>query len=233
LEPKKENPQKHGTLTFASIIAILTGITSLLIFLTGKTSLPDIILGETATPTFTPTVTLAAAATDTPIPLPLPTATLAQGSGNTPASTESILLVQAPSNSDLEAVPSLWTLTHFKELPAPGSNGYTVEVTHDSVWLWDCYFCATNDTFQEFLSTLKVEFRINNVSLPENSFRVYDRKGTAGWLCRDWAAMISGWPPDKSVFLEIRYTHSEKAFDGKADFAAGEYSQLIVVVVKG
>lgn len=230
MDTKKEKPSRHGGITFASIVAILTGITSLLIFLTGKTSLPAIISAETATETPTvaptPTVTLTAPAlTLTPALTPTPAAVVSP--------TLVPLTAQPPSDSDLETVPSIWTLTKFRELTAPGSNGYTVEVTHSSIWLWDCYFCATHDAFQEFLSTLKVEFWINGVPLPESSIRVFDRKGITGWMCRDWATMVSGWPPDRSLFLEIRYTHSKPASDGKAEFAAGEYSQTIVVVVKG
>jgi hypothetical protein len=45
--------------------------------------------------------------------------------------------------------------------------------------------------------------------------------------------MLSGWPVGRSVVLEIRYTHSTATTDGNADFAAGDYSQLIVAVVKG
>jgi hypothetical protein len=234
LEIKKENPPRKGGFPFASIIAILTGITSLLIFLTGKSNLPEIIKGETATntPTHTPTVTLTAAA-DTPLPNLLSISTATQDLGNDVVPTLSVLIAHPPTDADLDSVPSLWTLTKFQELDTPSSNAYTVQVTHDSVYLWDCYFCATHDAFVEFMNTVDVEFLIDDTPLKTESLRIFDRPGISGWLCRDWTTILSGWPADRSVFLEIRYTHSKTAFDGKAEFAPGEYNQTIVVVVKG
>ena len=225
---KKEKPARR-TFPIATIIAVLTGVSSLLIFLTGKTNLPDILKGSpametpTATPTviLTPTVSLDAAAeaspseTFTAIPTAIP------------------LTAEPPSDSDLETILSIWTLTKFQELPEPGSNAYTVEVTHDSAWIWDCYFCATETTFPDFLATLEVEFRIDKVRLEEASIRIFDRPGAKGWICRHWATKLTYWPKDRSVFLEIRYAHNQKANDGRNEFAAGEYSQTIVVVVRG
>lgn len=225
-EPAKKDTQRTP-LTLASVIAILTGITSLIIFLTGKSTLPDLLKGETAT--VTATATAADPATPTPTVEARTTDTVEQAT-DTPPLVQ--LTAQPPTDSELESIPSIWTLTKFKELTAPGSNGYTAEVAGDSIWIWDGYFCATNDAFPEYQDSLAVELRINDRPLAESAIRIFDRPGTKGWLCRGWATKLSGWPPDKSVFLEIRYTHSRAASDGRSEFAAGEYSQLLVVVVK-
>jgi hypothetical protein len=45
--------------------------------------------------------------------------------------------------------------------------------------------------------------------------------------------MLSGWPQDRSIFLEIHSEHKEPTSDGKSEFVAGKYSQTIVVVAKG
>ena len=71
METKKENPAHKSNVPLASLIAILTGLTSLLIFLTGKSSLPDLIKGEPLTATFTPTVTVS----DNPLVVLSPTPT--------------------------------------------------------------------------------------------------------------------------------------------------------------
>lgn len=207
----------------------MTGITSLLIFLTGKTNLPEILAGGKAseTPTATPTVSL------TPATAQTPTAGKAQTSTFTNVPTLVQLTAEPPSDSDLETLPSIWTLTKFQELAAPGSDAYTVEITHDSAWLWDCYFCTTDEAFHDFLATLELEFRIDKVRLGDEFIRIYDRPGTKGWICRNWSTKLTGWPQDRSVFLEIHYTHKKAANDGKDEFAAGEYTQTVVVVVRG
>jgi hypothetical protein len=229
VDTKKEIPPHRKGIPLASIVAVLTGVASLLIFLTGKTNLPEILkVGETTeTATAAPTATLAPTVPAFPtaeVP-PTPTATLVP----TPVP----LAASPPSDDELETVPSIWPLTNFHELAEPGSNAYTVQVTHDSVWLWDCYFCTTDETFHAFLATLDLEFRIDGIRLAEEFIRVYDRPGVKGWICRNWSTKLTGWPRDRSVFLEIHYTHKQATSDGKNDFASGEYSQTIVVVVKG
>jgi hypothetical protein len=227
VDTKKENPAHKSNVPLASLIAILTGLTSLLIFLTGKSSLPDLIKGEPLTATFTPTVT------DNPrvVLSPTPTET------GTPEATIKKAFVRLsarpPTDSELETVPSLWTLTNFKELAEPGVNSYSVEVTRDSEWVWDCYFCTKNENFQDFMDSITLEFRINDAPMEESSLRIFDKPGIKGWLCRNWSTVLSGWPEGRSVFLEIHFTHSRTVSDGRADFSAGEYSQLLVVVVKG
>ncbi|MGB7538562.1 MAG: hypothetical protein WBM17_08495 [Anaerolineales bacterium] len=227
MDTKKENPPHKSNVPLASFIAILTGITSLLIFLTGKSSLPDLIKGEpptaTASPTTTvpgnPTVFLSPTPTDTKIPEATSTRAFVK------------LTATPPTDLELDTVPSLWTLTHFRELAEPGVYSYSVEVTQDSEWLWDCYFCTKNENFQDFMDSLNVEFLINDVPLEEGSMRIFDKPGILGWLCRNWSTVLSGWPAGRSVFLEIHFTHSRQVSDGRVDFPAGEYSQLLVVVV--
>jgi hypothetical protein len=228
-EPAKKEPQRTS-LTLASVVAILTGITSLVIFFTGKSTLPELLKGDAATATATATAAAAESATPTFLAETRPPETAAQATITPPPAQ---LTARPPTDSELESIPSIWTLTKFKELTAPGSNGYTAEVAGDSTWIWDSYFCATNEAFPEYLDSLTVELRINSRPLAESAIRISDRPGTKGWLCRSWATKLSGWPPDKSIFLEIRYTHSRATSDGRSEFAAGEYSQLLVVVVKG
>jgi hypothetical protein len=229
VDTKKENPPRKSSVPAASVIAILTGITSLLIFLTGKSSLPDLIKGEPPTATHMPTVTI----TENPLVVLSPTPTETNIPEASPTKAFVRLNARPPTESELETIPSLWTLTNFKELAEPGVNSYSVEVTRDSEWVWDCYFCTKNENFQNFMDSLNLELRINDDRLEESSMRIFDKPGIKGWLCRNWSTVLSGWPAGRSVFLEIHFTHSRTVSDGRADFAAGEYSQLLVVVVKG
>jgi hypothetical protein len=171
VDVKKESAARKSGFPVASIIAILTGITSLLIFLTGKTSLPDIIKGEPLTAAFTPTST---ALPTTPIVVVSPT--LSETGIPEATDTEAVVALSAvpPTDEDLKSVPSLWSLTNFMELAETGVNSYSVEVTPDSKWLWDCNFCTTNENFQEFVDSLTLEFRINNTPLEEKYIRTFD-----------------------------------------------------------
>jgi hypothetical protein len=226
-ESGKKDPQRTP-LTLASFIAILTGITSLIISLTGKSTLPELLKGDAATATRT------AATADSATPIftaeTRPTETAVQATLTPPLAQ---LTAQPPTDSGFESIPSIWTLTKFKELTAPGSNGYTAEVASGPTRIWDPYFCATNGAFPDYQASLTVELRINNRPLAEGAIRIFDRPGTKGWLCRSWSTKLSGWPPDKSIFLEIRPTHSRATSGGRSEFHPGEYSQLLVVVVKG
>lgn len=59
-----------------------------------------------------------------------------------------------------------------------------------------------------------------------------DGSGSVGWICRRWAAVLSQWPLNQAVRLEIRWTNLTEADDGKTDYPPGEYSQLIVVIAE-
>ncbi len=229
METKKENPPHKSNVPLASLIAILTGLTSLVIFLTGKSSLPDLIKGEPPTATSTPTVTIP----DNPLMVLSPTPSETNIPEAPPTKAFIRLTARPPEDSELETIPSLWTLTSFKELAEPGVNSYSVEVTQDSQWVWDCYFCTKNENFRDFMDSITLEFRIHEAPLEESLLRIFDTPGIKGWLCRNWSTVLSDWPAGRSVFLEIHFTHSRAVSDGRADFAAGEYSQLLVVVVKG
>jgi hypothetical protein len=81
------------------------------------------------------------------------------------------------------------------------------------------------------MDSLKGEILIKNAPLEESSLRIFDKPGIQGWLCRNWSTMLSGWPAGRSVFLEIHFSHSRQVSDGRVDFPAGEYTQLLVAVV--
>ncbi len=151
----------------------------------------------------------------------------------TEAITTGRLIAEPAADADLETVPSIWTLTHFKFLAEPGSNTYTVQITHDSAWLWDYYLCTTEATFQDYLDSLDVKFRIDRVLLEDRFIRMYERPGAQGWLCRYWSTKLTNWPQDRTVFLEILSRLHRPASDGKDEFAAGDYSQTIIVSVIG
>jgi hypothetical protein len=83
------------------------------------------------------------------------------------------------------------------------------------------------DYFQSFL---EVEFLINGERIDPNIFRMSD-KTTEGRFSRTWATMLSGWKAGDKAELEIHYTLRSAVKDGNVVYPAGEYRQIISLVV--
>jgi hypothetical protein len=175
---------------------------------------------ETRTPTVTP------APTSTPEATMTPTLTFAL----TPL--PSGILARPATDEEVDAGNSIWNLTHFAEVTAPGVKRYSVDITSTSAWMWDCYFCAQDKAYPSYIDSIRVRFLVDGQSLPEGSLRVFDGKGAEGWQCRTWATMLSGWPPESTVNLEIRSTFKQAVSDGRSEYPAGEYRQIINVAVE-
>lgn len=181
------------------------------------TETPTASTTPTATPTPTGTTTLTVTPSPTPTDEPL-----ANGMGAHPSSDE-----------ELENVESIWSRVHYRELPAPGMESYAASIPADSAWQWDWWFCAAKGNFLSFMDTIEIGFLLDGERLrEEDHLRVLDGSTPAGWLCRRWSTVLSRWPRNRSVQLEIRWTHLTEADDGLTDYPAGEYRQLIVVIAE-
>jgi hypothetical protein len=180
---------------------------------------------ETATATVTPTFTPTATPTSSPTDPPLPTNTdkpLTNGMGAHPSSDE-----------ELESVESIWSRVHYRELTAPGAESYATSIAADSMWQWDWWFCAAKGNFLSFINSIEIRFLLDGEPLREKEqLRVLDGSSQSGWLCRQWATVLSRWPRNRAVNLEIRWTNLTEVDDGLTDYPPGEYSQLIVVIAE-
>lgn len=126
---------------------------------------------------------------------------------------------------------SIWSQTKYKELFQPGINRYSVSIPADSSWRWSFSLGTTDpDLFEKILLPEDVEFRINGEWIDTNMFRMTD-KTAEGRFSRAWAAMLSGWRSGDRAELEIKYTLREAVRDGNVEYPAGEYRQIISVVV--
>jgi hypothetical protein len=230
---EKTTAPKTGGWTIPGILAILTGIVSLTIFLTGKTNLPAILGISEKAPTATfaadmlPTATL-----ESPAAASQAAATTTSAPDVTRGPVANGMTARPPADSDLEQLASIWSLTDFREQTAPDYFHYSVSVKKDSTWLWDCNFCASDQAFLDYAGAIQLEFRIDGMPLREDLLRIYDRPGIAGWICRIWSTVLTDWPPDRSVNLEVVYSYGKPVSDGKTEFPAGEYHQQIVVFVE-
>jgi len=241
VETKKDHPLKKIGLAIGTVIAILTGITSLLVFLTGKSNLPEIIQGDTptftpsATPSHTATALLPPTATATPSPTatcsPTPTARHSPTATRLPLSNG--MAVYPPSDGELTTVVSIWSFVQYRELLTPGTAEYTATVKAGSPWMWDWSFCASKANFFAFVDSIVIRFRIDGYQLREGDhLRVDDGAGQADWLCRRWWTVLSEWPRGDAVQLEIHWTVSKDADDGVTVYPAGEYRQRIIVIAE-
>jgi hypothetical protein len=141
------------------------------------------------------------------------------------------MIARRPSEDELKNLKSIWSLVHYRELTAPGSESYYVLFSTDSPWLWDWSFCALNDDFSDYISSIDIAFFIGAQPLQENRhLLVRDAPVGGEWTCRYWSTVLTHWPRDQAVNLEIRYSSRVEVYDGKNRYAAGEYSQLISVI---
>jgi hypothetical protein len=140
-------------------------------------------------------------------------------------------ILPTSKNSPAEG-KSFWSLTKFQELEAPGTNTDSVEIPAISSWRWEFSWCALSESgLQDILDPMDLHFAVDGTDIGTGIFRIYDHS-SGGWYCRTWAAMLSGWQAGDQADLEIQYSLSEAVNDGKADFPAGEYRQILHVTVK-
>ena len=114
----------------------------------------------------------------------------------------------------------------------PGANRYDVAIPAYSSWRWSFSLGTTDpNLFEKILSPEDVEFRINGEWIDSNMFRMSDQT-VEGRFSRAWAAMLSGWRSGDRAELEIKYMLRETMRDGNVEYPAGEYRQIISLVVE-
>lgn len=174
------------------------------------------------TETLSPTIPI----TLTPTDAPIPTKTFERLSNGMSA--------HVPSLYELSNVDSIWSLTRYRELMAPGSMSYSIKVPKNSMWQWDWYFCAGEKYYSDYFGSLELTFLLDDQPLQEeHNLLIYDKPGIKGWICHYWTTVLSRWPPNRVVHLEIRYTFTTDVDDGKTEYPAGDYSQLILAIGNG
>jgi hypothetical protein len=127
---------------------------------------------------------------------------------------------------------SIWSQTKYRELTQPGANHYDVTIPADSSWRWSFSLGTTDPKlFEKILSPEDVEFFINGEKIDSNMFRMSDQT-EEGRFSRAWATMLSGWRSGDRAELEIHYTLRSAVADGNVVYPAGEYRQIISLVVE-
>ncbi|MFZ4663482.1 MAG: hypothetical protein ACOYNY_41135 [Caldilineaceae bacterium] len=148
------------------------------------------------------------------------------------------LTVRRPTELDLEKYSSIWDIAQYRDLKQPGETVYEVQVASDEKILWGFSWCAVDNAYLQSISRpFTIDFRIDDISLTYPSidaaflpqiFR-HQQSTSSGWVCTRWSTLLSDWPTDKTVKLEINYNLSDSIFDGVETYPAGIYRQIIEV----
>lgn len=144
--------------------------------------------------------------------------------------------VSKPTFQDLESLPNLWNLAGYRDLNVPNNpdtESYYVTVRSTDKWRWGfSWHAIDSSTLQEILKPFSVEFFVNGEKLSNAQILTYNDTDPNGWVCKRWATMLSNWPPNGRIELEVRYRLTESIHDGKEIFAPGLYRQVIIVSVR-
>jgi len=136
---------------------------------------------------------------------------------------------------DVLNIRSIWGPAGFIELSAPGTQRYSVQIRSDDEWVWDFVWCATSkERLDEILLPLTLSFNIDQVRLPDDNFYEYEGEARTlkGWQCHYWVTILRDWQPGADVELDIFYSLSQQIFDGENVYPAGDYRQIIKVMVQ-
>jgi hypothetical protein len=143
------------------------------------------------------------------------------------------VLAERPTQQEVEAAESIWSLTEFRELNSPGVREYSVRVRPNEQYRWTFSWCATDEArLREILTPLRLDLEIDGIPVPNSSILTYEGTSSAGWPCRYTVTLLSRWQSGSVVELAIRYRLEEAIFDGDSEYPAGGYAQILVVTVE-
>jgi hypothetical protein len=137
-----------------------------------------------------------------------------------------------PTEDELWALPSLWNyfnLASGLDPSVPGSREWAVALDVDSPLTWPFFWCASDrERLADNLSTMSVQFSIDGAEVPADSILELDIE-TGEESCHYWATLLTRWENGSEASLAVDLTLDEPVNDGRREYAAGNYSYVIVV----
>jgi len=122
---------------------------------------------------------------------------------------------------------SVWSTIEFQDIDSPGIATYDLTVNADQTYRWVFTWCGSDtvslDTVLQPLAS--IELRVNG--FPIDSMLEYSVPD-----CRGWITLLSDWPTDQTVTLEVVYVLSDELFDGIKRYSPGQYVQQIIVTAR-
>lgn len=133
----------------------------------------------------------------------------------------------------LHKLSSLWSLTAFRDLYAPGIQTYNVSITPTQDWQWSFAWCAIDsDTLRTILQPLTVTMIVDGVTLSNAVILQHQGVSNNRDQCYYWSTALTQWQPGAVVKLEIDYTLADAIDDGRQRYPAGQYQQVLFVSVR-
>ena len=133
----------------------------------------------------------------------------------------------------LHNLSSLWSLTAFRDLYAPGLQTYNVSITPTEDWQWSFAWCAIDsDTLQAILQPLTVTMLVDGMTLSNAVILQHQGVSNNRDQCYYWSTALTQWQPGAVVKLEIYYTLADAIDDGRQSYPAGQYQQVLFVNVR-
>ncbi|MAS33631.1 MAG: hypothetical protein CL610_06480 [Anaerolineaceae bacterium] len=119
--------------------------------------------------------------------------------------------------------PSIWDGLTFQDLQDPGVATYQRVVNISQIYRWAFTWCGNSP------SNLRAILEPLNVSMLVNGNRISPFLTYNTGNCQGWVTLVSDWPSDEQVLLEIQYDLLEPINDGQATYQAGHYEQKVYV----
>lgn len=151
---------------------------------------------------------------------------------DTPAASRQVVAYRTNEQA-LQGLGSLWNLTTFRDLYAPGVQTYNVSITPNQDWRWSFAWCAINSTtLGEILQPLTVTLLLDEHVLSNSDILQHQAVSNNGDQCFYWSTVLTNWQLGTIVKLEIRYSLTSEIDDGRQNYAAGQYQQVMFVNVR-
>ena len=151
---------------------------------------------------------------------------------DTPAASRQVVAYRTNEQA-LQGLDSLWNLTTFRDLYAPGVQTYNVSITPNQDWRWSFAWCAINSTtLGEILQPLTVTLLVDEHVLSNSDILQHQAVSNNGDQCFYWSTVLTNWQLGTIVKLEIRYSLTSEIDDGRQNYAAGQYQQVMFVNVR-
>lgn len=122
---------------------------------------------------------------------------------------------------------SIWSMLEFQDIDSPGVATYDLLVNATQTFRWVFTWCASNTlSLAAVLEPLaSIEFRVDGTTI--DSVLEYSAPD-----CRGWITLLSDWPTDQTISLEVVYVLSDELFDGNKRYSPGQYVQQIIVTAR-
>lgn len=130
-------------------------------------------------------------------------------------------------------IASIWERAAFRDLLAPGRRSYDVDVRPGEELRWSFEWCAIDEaTLNSIVQPLRVDFLVDGALVPYSSIQLERKERSNGWACDTWSTLLTNWPRERTIELDVHYSLAQGINDGQNSYPAGGYHQVIYATVR-